>query len=115
MTTTLRLVAELKAAGLLTHARVASAWRTSAFNRCEGGSTRSRHLRNNALDFDIDGGGASVAALCAYWRRQGADRNFGLGFYSPGKIHIDTSGFRTWGRSHQRASSLCMRDAVASR
>jgi hypothetical protein len=44
MTPTLKLVAELRAAGVLKDARVASAWRSGEFNNCEGGSSRSRHL-----------------------------------------------------------------------
>lgn len=103
---TLKLVAELQAAGMLDGAGVASAWRSSEFNDCEGGSLRSRHLGNNALDFDI-AGGTDVAALCSYWRLHGTTKRFGLGFYSPTAIHVDTSGFRTWGRDHHRRTSLC--------
>jgi len=110
MEPTLRLVAELEATGILRNARVASAWRNPAFNRCEGGSEHSRHLVNNALDFDIDGKGISVELLCAYWNKHGAARRR-LGFYSSDRIHVDTSGFRTWGHDHQRASSLCTRNA----
>lgn len=32
----------------------------------------------------------------------------GLGFYTPTKIHIDTSGYRTWGNDYRRGTSLCM-------
>jgi hypothetical protein len=106
MRPTLKLVAELQAAGVLEGARVASGWRSSGFNDCEGGSSRSRHLGNNALDFDI-AGGTDVAALCGYWRLHGTTRSFGLGFYSPTAIHVDTSGFRTWGHDHHRGTSLC--------
>jgi hypothetical protein len=112
MTPTLELVAELRAAGVLRGARVASAWRSREFNDCEGGSPRSRHLENSALDFDVIGG-ADVMVLCRYWRTQGAARRFGLGFYSPTAIHVDTSGFRTWGRDHHRGTSLCERAAPA--
>jgi peptidase M15-like protein len=105
---TLELVAELRAAKILADAHVASAWRNKAFNRCEGGSAHSRHLANNALDFDLGGDGADVDALCAYWRTHGAALHFGLGFYAPNRIHVDTSGFRTWGRDHHRGSSQCV-------
>lgn len=106
MKPTLKLVAELQAAGMLKGARVASAWRSSEFNDCEGGTSRSRHLGNNALDFDV-AGGTDVAGLCRYWRLHGTTSRFGLGFYSPTAIHVDTSGFRTWGRDHHRRTSLC--------
>ena len=102
---TLALVRELKDAGLLREARVASAWRNPGFNGCEGGSARSRHLHNNALDFDVALDEGARRRLCG---RSGADAKFGLGFYRPTKIHVDTSGFRTWGPSYRRASSLCL-------
>ena len=108
---TLRLVADLRAARVLGEAEVASAWRSREFNICEGGSPESRHVGNNALDFDI-ASGAGADALCDHWRRHGAAKRFGLGFYSPGKIHVDTSGFRTWGRDHRRGTSLCERNAA---
>jgi hypothetical protein len=105
---TLVLVRELKGAGLLREARVASAWRSPDINHCEGGSARSRHLHNNALDFDVALDEGDRRRLCEFWRRSGADAKFGLGFYRPTKIHVDTSGFRTWGPSYRRASSLCL-------
>jgi len=108
MKPTLRLVAELRSAGLLKGARVASVWRSREFNDSEGGSARSRHLENNALDFDVSGG-IDMAGLCAYWHRHGSANRFGLGFYSPTAIHVDTSGFRTWGHDHHRGTSLCER------
>jgi uncharacterized protein YcbK (DUF882 family) len=110
MTPTLQLVAELRATGVLSGERVASAWRSRELNDCEGGSSRSRHLENNALDFDV-AGGADVVALCGFWRRHGVRHRFGLGFYSPTAIHVDTSGFRTWGHDRHRGTSLCERNA----
>lgn len=107
MKPTLVLVADLRAAGILRNVTVASAWRSPAFNGCEGGSSASRHLTNNALDFDIHNS-VDVRRLCAYWRTHGVARKFGLGFYSSTQIHVDTSGFRTWGHDHRRGSSLCM-------
>lgn len=107
MKPTLELIADLRTAGILKNVTVASAWRSPAFNHCEGGSGASRHLTNNALDFDINGT-VDVRLLCTYWRTRGVARKFGLGFYSPTQIHVDTSGFRTWGHDHHRGSSLCM-------
>ena len=109
MRSTLVLVRELDRAGLLNDPRVASSYRNESLNRCEGGSTRSRHRLNNALDFDIAPSAHGVAALCAYWRQHGPSHRFGLGFYSDHQIHVDTSGFRTWGLDHTRRSSLCVR------
>lgn len=108
MAATLRLVRDLRRAGLLADARVASAWRDEALNRCEGGSTRSRHVANNALDFDLGADAGHAARLCAYWRTSGAARRFGLGYYDARRVHVDTSGFRTWGPSYRRGSSPCV-------
>ncbi|HEY0659716.1 MAG TPA: D-Ala-D-Ala carboxypeptidase family metallohydrolase [Lysobacter sp.] len=107
MRATLELVRDLGRTGFLEQAEVASAYRDESLNRCEGGSRLSRHRSNNALDFDLAPGDRSVARLCAYWRSQGAARKFGLGFYTGGRIHVDTSGFRTWGSDFTRRSSPC--------
>ncbi|WP_190285809.1 D-Ala-D-Ala carboxypeptidase family metallohydrolase [Montanilutibacter psychrotolerans] len=113
MRPTLVLVRDLSRAGVLVKPQVASGFRTAAFNRCEGGSSRSRHLTNNALDFDL-GREVSVADLCRYWRKHGAARRFGLGFYGRRQIHVDTSGFRTWGHDYTRASSLCVTSSAGT-
>jgi hypothetical protein len=105
---TLKLLSELRTEGLLRGARVASAWRPDAYNRCEGGSRASRHLGNLALDLDLPASEAGrVQDLCARWQRIGAQRRWGLGFYSPTQVHLDTAGFRTWGFDFRSGSSLC--------
>jgi hypothetical protein len=105
---TLRLFDALRKDGLLDGARVASAYRPAAYNRCEGGSDGSRHRGNQALDLDLGPGSPDrVARLCAHWRRLGPSRGWGLGFYAPTKIHLDAAGFRTWGSDHRRGTSLC--------
>ena len=76
-------------------------------NACAGGSPRSRHLSNNALDLDIPGAASDNQRLCAYWRKQGPAMKLGLGSYTKTRIHLDTSGFRTWGNDHTWRTSLC--------
>lgn len=105
---TLRVVAQLQTMGIVTGANVRSGYRSPDVNQCSGGSSRSRHVLNNALDFDLADDG-HVAALCDFWRRQGPALRMGLGFYSPTKIHIDTAGHRTWGTDYRRGTSLCVR------
>lgn len=108
MVPTLSAVKQLRASGLLHGERIASAYRDPVFNRCEGGSSRSKHLANNALDFDLaQAASGDVARLCAWWRQHGPELKLGLGFYEADKIHIDTSGFRTWGYDYTRKTSLC--------
>lgn len=104
---TLRLLADLRRRGVLGTDTVASGFRSPDFNRCEGGSTASRHLGNQALDLDLVPPPGGVTALCEAWRRDGARLRWGLGFYSPTKIHLDTAGFRTWGNDHHAGTSLC--------
>jgi hypothetical protein len=105
---TLNLVAELRARGLLQRSQVVSGFRPAAFNRCEGGSQGSRHLVNQALDLDLSSmAPLDIARLCGVWRKEGLRRLWGLGFYSPTQIHLDTAGFRTWGSDFHAGSSLC--------
>ena len=104
---TLRLLADLRRRGLLGTATVASVFRTPDLNRCEGGSAASRHLGNHALDLDLAPPPGGVTALCQAWRRDGPRLGWGLGFYSPTQIHLDTTGFRTWGSDHHTGTSLC--------
>lgn len=104
---TLRVVRDLQAAGLMDAKRVASGFRDRTLNACAGGSTRSRHVSNNALDFELPDSADNVARLCKYWRSQGPALKLGLGFYTSTRIHLDTSGFRTWGADHTGKTSLC--------
>jgi hypothetical protein len=104
---TLRVVRRLQADGLLDAGLMASGYRDAALNRCAGGSSRSRHVSNNALDFDLPASPDNIRRLCGYWRRQGPALKLGLGFYTQTRIHLDTSGFRTWGSDHTWRTSLC--------
>jgi uncharacterized protein YcbK (DUF882 family) len=105
---TLQLLKELKQTVPLHDIIVRSVYREPNINTCAGGSARSKHLGLNAIDFDVELDAAQSKALCEFWRRKGPRLNMGLGFYSNTALHIDTSGFRTWGHTHKRESSLCM-------
>lgn len=108
---TLRVVAQLQALGIVEGSNVRSGYRSAALNHCSGGSARSRHLLNNALDFDL-ADGSQASALCEFWRTRGPSLAMGLGFYTPTRIHIDTSGHRTWGNNHRHGTSLCATGAA---
>lgn len=103
----LRLIAELRRAGLLDGAEITSGYRDEALNRCEGGSSRSRHMSGGAYDFDL-ATDAPTRELCAFWRRRGPASGFGLGFYDARHLHIDTTGFRTWGHDYSYRTSQCV-------
>ncbi|MGO1001392.1 D-Ala-D-Ala carboxypeptidase family metallohydrolase [Lysobacter sp. CA196] len=109
---TLRLIGELRRAGLLAGAEINSGYRDEALNRCEGGSSRSRHMSGGAYDFDL-AVDAPTRELCAFWRRRGGATGFGLGFYDRRHLHIDAGGFRTWGEDFSRKTSLCRLTATA--
>lgn len=107
MPPTLRLVARLRDEGILDPQRARSVYRDAAMNTCAGGSARSKHLENRAIDFDLPKRGDNVERLCAFWREHGQALDMGLGFYTPTAIHIDTAGYRTWGEDHSWRTSLC--------
>ncbi|ALN56860.1 peptidase, family M15 [Lysobacter enzymogenes] len=105
---TLRLLAELRAAGLIDGARIVSGYRAPEFNRCEGGSRQSRHMAGGAYDLEL-AADTDGARLCAFWRRRGLATGFGLGFYDRRRLHVDTAGLRTWGGDYTRKTSPCLR------
>lgn len=109
---TLRVVRQLQAEGLMDAGLMASGYRDAALNHCAGGSARSRHVSNNALDFDLPESPENIRRLCGYWRKQGPALKLGLGFYTDTRIHLDTSGFRTWGSDHTWRTSLCKKNPL---
>jgi uncharacterized protein YcbK (DUF882 family) len=107
---TLQLLAELRSDGVLAgRTQVMSTWRSPAMNACAGGAGRSRHVDNGALDLDWDAPPDGLARLCEAWGGElGSRRAWGLGFYTPTRIHLDTSGWRTWGHDFHSRTSLCV-------
>jgi hypothetical protein len=100
------LVAELRQRGVLSRIEVVSAYRDPRLNRCAGGAPGSSHQR-----FAIDIaplGREEGERLCRFWREEGKAWNMGVSRYPSGRIHIDRTGYRTWGASHRRASSYCL-------
>ena len=102
----LLLVRELQRRRVLLAIEVVSAYRNPRLNRCAGGAPRSSHVRF-AIDIaplpDEEG-----ERLCRFWREEGQAWNMGVSRYPTGRIHIDRTGYRTWGASHKRASSWCL-------
>ncbi len=101
------LLRELKKQQVLPSFEVVSAYRDPKLNRCAGGAPRSSHVR-----FAVDI--APLAPedgerLCRFWREQGQRWDMGVSRYPSGRIHIDRTGYRTWGATHKRASSYCLR------
>src|SRR6187549_2901626 len=92
----LRLVKELVARGSLGRFEVHSAYRNAELNQCAGGVPGSAHLRTFAVDLVPLEGNDPSALLCRFWSEHGRSWNMGLSRYPSGRIHIDTSGYRTW-------------------
>jgi hypothetical protein len=104
---TLQLIQSLKDHGLLKLRTATSGYRSPLSNECSGGAKGSIHLKNNAIDLELDSSADSTRLLCEFWRIHGGALKFGLGFYETQLIHIDTSGHRTWGYDYTSKTSLC--------
>jgi hypothetical protein len=102
----LLLLQELRTRGVLPQFEVVSAYRDPRLNRCAGGAPGSAHQR-----FAVDIAPLSRAEgtrLCRFWREEGRAWDMGVSRYPSGRIHIDRTGYRTWGASHRRSSSYCL-------
>ncbi|ENU30047.1 hypothetical protein F991_02534 [Acinetobacter sp. CIP-A165] len=115
---TLNILNQLIEQKLIDQFTVTSVYRSYALNQCAGGAGASKHVFNAALDFRIGSESPdsieqiriekTKTKLCQFWRDQGAALNMGLGVYASGQIHIDASGYRTWGVDHRYTSSPCV-------
>ena len=103
----LRLVKELVTRGSLGRFEVHSAYRNAELNKCAGGVAGSTHLRTFAVDLVPLEGNDPSALLCRFWSEHGREWNMGLSRYPSGRIHIDTSGYRSWGSDHTGKSTYC--------
>lgn len=100
------LLRELRQRGILPPFEVVSAYRDPHLNRCAGGAPRSSHQR-----FAVDLSpleSEDAERLCRFWRSEGKRWNMGVSRYPSGRIHIDRTGYRTWGATHGRGSSYCL-------
>ncbi|MCG2595794.1 D-Ala-D-Ala carboxypeptidase family metallohydrolase [Ramlibacter sp. XY19] len=101
----LLLLQELRRTNVLGPFAVASAYRDPTLNRCAHGSKHSSHMRF-AVDI-VPLGPTDDQKLCAFWRAQGQAWNMGLSRYPSGRIHVDRTGWRTWGEDYTLRSSYC--------
>jgi hypothetical protein len=60
-----------------------------------------------ALDITAAPGTVDMERLCRFWREEGKAWQMGLSRYPSGRIHLDVSGWRTWGQDHTRNTALC--------
>ncbi|WP_255503928.1 D-Ala-D-Ala carboxypeptidase family metallohydrolase [Moraxella sp. VT-16-12] len=115
MVPTIRLYNDLKKSGILpAHTQIRSVYRSPELNRCAGGAPASKHITNGAMDIWVPNyqvGSWQLSAvqdkLCQYWIDNGENRQFGLGIYATGAIHLDTQGYRKWGGQFTQSNSPC--------
>jgi Peptidase M15 len=87
-----------------------SVYRSPDINTCIKGASRSFHLRFYAIDMRPAKRVARaelIEKLCALHAQKGKALNIGLGIYGGTRFHIDTAGYRRWGRDHTASSSPC--------
>lgn len=104
------LLKELRGAGVLGPFAVVSAYRDPRLNRCAGGSRRSAHMRTFAVDI-LPLAPWDDQKLCAFWRNHGKRWNMGLSRYPSGRVHVDRTGWRTWGADYTFKTSFCFQRA----
>jgi uncharacterized protein YcbK (DUF882 family) len=76
--------------------RLTSIYRSPAYNRKVGGGSQSYHMKNMAVDFQVDGMGPTAVFNRLLKIRQANGFKGGLGKYST-FVHIDTRGYNaTW-------------------
>jgi hypothetical protein len=105
----LALLVELKRRGIIGEVQAVSAYRNPRLNKCAGGAPRSSHTRTFAIDIVGTAADIDERALCGFWRVEGKAWDMGLSRYPSGRIHLDTSGWRTWGADHSRRTAICAR------
>jgi hypothetical protein len=99
------LLQELRRTNVLGPFAVVSAYRDASLNRCAHGSRRSSHMRF-AVDI-VPLGPTDDQKLCGFWRAQGRSWNMGLSRYPSGRIHVDRTGWRSWGEDYTLRTSYC--------
>ncbi len=115
MLSTLRLYAKLKRDNVLPYDTfIRSVYRNPSLNRCAGGARGSKHKANSAIDlwspsfeFSKSAKQKTQNKMCNFWSYQGQQHDMGLGLYSTGAIHIDTSKYRKWGTKNASRYSAC--------
>jgi hypothetical protein len=103
----LSLIAELKSRRILSDFEAVSNFRNPVLNACAGGAKESAHAVSFAIDIVARQGTLNEIVLCEFWSAEGKAWEMGLGKYRSGRIHLDTSRYRSWGWDHKAGTSLC--------
>lgn len=112
----LQLVEKLQLNGFFQDYEVTSSFRNAEMNACVRGATKSKHLYNYAVDFQIQDVNLKSSEqraklqnnLCDFWKKEGMRYRMGLGVYHDNRFHIDVQGYRTWGSDYSQKTSPCL-------
>lgn len=103
----LLLINKLQKDFILTNFEVVSGYRNNSLNRCAGGAPHSSHAERFAVDLILTDHPSQSIRLCNFWLKEGQRWNMGLSRYPSGRLHIDASGYRTWGGNYKSNTSYC--------
>ena len=112
-----KLMEKLQRQNIIGQYKITSTYRSPKANTCSRGAKASKHLHNYAVDFQLlDKNNQPLKEInivmqqhiCNFWLKHGKSHSMGLGTYQHNKFHIDTNGYRTWGITFKRDSSLCL-------
>ena len=95
---------------------ITATYRSPALNACVHGAKQSKHVYHYAVDFHVLDRKETnhkvrenlVKLLCQFWKTEGENFKMGLGVYGNNRYHIDTQGYRTWGKDFKSTSSPCL-------
>ena len=89
---------------------VLSVYRNPYLNSCAGGSARSSHRNNQAIDmvprYPFERG-ELMNRLCTMHARYGRQYDVGFGFYVGLRFHVDTWNYRIWGVDPDQGGDQC--------
>ncbi|MFW2013389.1 D-Ala-D-Ala carboxypeptidase family metallohydrolase [Acinetobacter bereziniae] len=114
----LQLVEKLNRNGYFKTYTITAIYRAPELNKCVGGAGKSKHLSNYAVDFHVLSPKETVEKdrellikkMCHFWKVEGKNYKMGLGVYGNNRYHIDTQGYRTWGKDYKSKSSVCLKN-----
>lgn len=101
----LQLLQEMRRQNVLGPFGVMSAYRDEKLNRCAHGARHSSHMLFAVDIVPLSPG--DDQKLCAFWAAQGRRWNMGLSRYPSGRIHVDRTGWRSWGEDYTSRTSFC--------
>lgn len=112
----LKLLDQLNRDAYFKRYTITAIYRSPALNACVHGAKQSKHVYHYAVDFHVLDPKETnhkvrenlVKLLCQFWKTEGENFKMGLGVYGNNRYHIDTQGYRIWGKDFKSTSSPCL-------